>query len=130
MRAQTGKTLESHRITEGPMASRRDDGFNGAFILPGGLRIICSDGFAWEHVSVSREDRCPTWEEMCFVKDLFWDEHEWVVQYHPPKASHINCHPFCLHLWRPTNSYLPTPPPWMVGPKDHVREAAQMMEDG
>ena len=39
----------------------------------------------WEHVSVSLPDRCPTWEEMCFIKDLFWNSDECVVQYHPPK---------------------------------------------
>jgi len=27
-----------------------------------------------EHVSVSLEKHCPNWQEMYFVKDLFWDE--------------------------------------------------------
>src|SRR5690349_6482303 len=54
----------------------------GMFILPNprtgkGMFLLCkaSGGEGWEHVSISipSEDRCPTWEEMCFVKDLFWN---------------------------------------------------------
>ena len=54
------------------------------------LRIIASDGFGWEHVSVSRRDRCPTWEEMCQIKALFWDEDDCVIQYHPPRSEYVN----------------------------------------
>ena len=35
------------------------------------LRVLFSDGLGWDHVSVSLADRCPTWAEMCFIKDLF-----------------------------------------------------------
>ena len=55
----------------------------------------------WEHVSVSGNRFCPNWAEMCWVKDVFWEDEECVVQYHPPKSDHINVHPFVLHLWRP-----------------------------
>lgn len=106
MRRQCGKFLESHRVAGSK--------FNGAFLI-GDLRIICSDGLGWEHVSVSLADRTPTWEEMCYVKDLFWDEHEWVVQYHPPKSLYVNNHPFCLHLWRPTTCIIPAPLTILVG---------------
>lgn len=74
------------------------------------LRVIASIGMGWDHVSVSVEDRIPTWEEMDFVKRKFFREDEWAVQYHPAPSAHINCHPFCLHLWRPHKHTLPTPP--------------------
>lgn len=66
--------------------------------------------WGWEHVSVSRVDRCPTWDEMCFVRRLFFEPHETVVQYHPPEGDKINAHPFCLHLWRWTTGPFPMPP--------------------
>lgn len=69
----------------------------------------------WEHVSVSLRDRCPTWEEMCKVKDLFWQEEEVVIQIHPAKSKHVNNHPFCLHLWRKPTATLDLPPPHLVG---------------
>lgn len=54
----------------------------------------------WEHVSVSLYNRLPTWDEMCLVKSLFWDEEETVIQFHPKKSQYVNQHPFCLHLWK------------------------------
>lgn len=77
--------------------------------------IVFSWGMGWDHVSVSFSNRCPTWEEMCQVKDMFFNEDECVVQYHPPKKEYVNVHPYCLHLWRPQNEVVPKPPKWMVG---------------
>lgn len=83
-----------------------------------------SDGEGWEHVSVSlksknrRVDRNPTWLEMCFIKDLFWDQTDYVMQLHPPKDLNISMYEFCLHLWRPKAGISPVPHPIMVGTKD------------
>jgi hypothetical protein len=85
------------------------------------LRVMMSSGgpdMPWEHVSVSTSSRCPTWDEMCWIKDLFFEKHETVVQYHPAESDYVNYHPFCLHLWRPLNAALPIPPSIAVGPKD------------
>lgn len=78
----------------------------GAFKM-GALRIISSGtpeegdpGWPWEHVSVSLENRCPTWDEMAKVKNAFWNDEETVVQFHPARSQYVNVHPFCLHLWR------------------------------
>ena len=68
----------------------------------------------WEHVSVSLPDRCPTWDEMCFIKDLFWNSDECVVQYHPPKSDYVNVAKNCLHLWKYAGP-MPRPPKIYVG---------------
>ncbi len=110
---------EKFRVLIGPFGTLSKDGNNGMFrvqIRDKVFKVIASDGMDWEHVSVSRPDRCPTWEEMCAIKDMFWGEDDVVVQYHPRKADYVNAHPFCLHLWRPTKLEVPTPPPIMVGP--------------
>lgn len=97
------------------------DAGNGAFICKGrhgqSLNVIASDGEGWEHVSVSRRDRCPTWEEMCQIKALFWDDDDCVIQYHPPKSEYVNNHSYCLHLWRPVGITLPMPDSILVGVK-------------
>lgn len=54
---------------------------------------------------------------MCFVKDLFWSDDDCVVQYHPPKSDYINNHEHCLHLWKPIDKQIPTPPSILVGLK-------------
>ena len=116
------KYLESHRITEGCLSSRKDYGNNGAFTVPyddGLLVMIMSDGDGWEHVSVhvdlpQHKRRTPTWQEMCYVKSLWFKPSEWVLQYHPAKGDYVNEHNECLHLWRPVFSEIPKPPGWMV----------------
>lgn len=82
----------------------------------GELRIISSGaGDKWEHVSVSCADRCPTWDEMCRVKAVFWGEDETVLQFHPRDAEYINHHPFCLHLWKEAGKNHRLPPSSLVG---------------
>ena len=51
---------------------------------------------------------------MCFIKDLFFNEDETVVQYHPAKSDYVNNNPYVLHLWRPTDQDIPQPPTFMV----------------
>lgn len=88
-------------------------------IKKGNLNINCivSIHGGWEHVSVIIRDRknrklirrCPTWEEMCVVKDKFWNEDEEVIQVHPKKDDYVNHHQFCLHLWKPIDQELILP---------------------
>lgn len=116
MKSKPTPYLEKHRITTGPNRSDSAYGNNGQFIVPGpnkaSLFIQASDGEGWEHVSISpyKKTRCPTWGEMCFVKDLFWGKEEVVIQYHPPKSQYINNYQYVLHLWRPENGLIPMPP--------------------
>ena len=114
-------------------------GNNGFFIFPHykvvdyEIRCMISDatwlpeefkGHEWEHVSVTvarkRSDptRCPTWAEMCFVKDIFWNKEDTVIQFHPPESEYVNAHPFCLHLWKPVFTDIPLPPSIYVGPNN------------
>lgn len=97
------------------MPSTKADLNNGYFRVPVGkvvLQVIASDGYGWEHVSASLGTRCPTWEEMSALKNIFWSEDDLVVQFHPPTSEHVNIHNFCLHLWRKigSNAFCETPP--------------------
>lgn len=120
------KFPEQYRCNKTPgMQSSKGSPF-GMFRVPehGKARTMCiiaCDGeeTGWEHVSVSLpfdSRKCPSWDEMCIVKDLFWDESECVVQFHPPKSEHVNNHSGCLHLWRFTGEF-PQPPSILVGIK-------------
>ena len=95
------------------------EGDNGFFQVPcprtqRTLSVQISDGMDWDHVSVSLPSRCPTWEEMCYVKNLFFGKDEWVLQYHPAESDYKNCHPYCLHIWRPQKMEIPKPNSIMV----------------
>lgn len=74
------------------------------------MKVVASDGGGWDHVSVSLPNRCPNWEEMCFVKDLFWDDEETVLQFHPKKSEYVNRCATCLHLWKPHSVEIELPP--------------------
>ena len=74
---------------------------------------------------------------MCILKDIFFNEDDTVVQYHPAKSEYVNNVPNCLHLWRPINDVMPTPPSIMVGLKkgqsiesaiEEIKEYEKMQE--
>ena len=117
--------MEGHRVRDGLYGSSPGEPY-GAFrcIAPGGiaLAIIATNGedpsgANWEHVSVSTAQRAPRWDEMCWVKDRFWEPEDTVVQYHPPKSLYVNCHPYTLHLWRHRVLPFMAPPTFLIGPQ-------------
>lgn len=107
----SGKHLDQFRKVHPTMGDSPSGALYGYFVVPldgKKLNVISSgerhggDRFspeAWEHVSVSLPNRCPTWREMKFIKDLFWKPDELVLQFHPPKSNYVNVHENCLHLW-------------------------------
>jgi len=79
------------------------------------MTVIASSDDGWDHVSVSRVKRIPTWMEMSYVKTMFFRENETAMELHVPASQHISFHPNCLHLWRPNDGLeIPRPPSWMV----------------
>lgn len=123
------KVPEKLRVTSGAMKSSEADGNNGVFHVRFGpmafAYCIASDGGfeeeEWEHVSVTMHDkgktRPATWDEMCTIKDKFWDKEDTVIQYHPAESEYVNNHPHCLHMWRPVGKEIPKPPSIYVGIK-------------
>lgn len=126
-------SLDQYRLT-GPEVMQlwgwTGDHGNGAFLIPspidgGALKVIASDQGEWDHVSVSRVNRCPNWPEMEFVKRTFFRDNETAMQLHVPPEDHVNVHPHCLHLWRPQGREIPRPPGWFVGyGKDRAADLA------
>lgn len=115
--------IERYRVLEHPGFGdlRSTIGKNeGVFFIPcqsNRLRVIASDGEGWDHVSVSLANRCPNWDEMKLVKELFFRDDEPAFQIFPAKKNYRNCHPFCLHWWRPQREQMPLPDPYFVAPE-------------
>ena len=68
-----------------------------------GLAVLLSvaregDGFMWLHVSTSRQDRTPSHDDLCAVKNQFIGD-RLAVQVFPPRSEYVNYHPHTLHLW-------------------------------
>lgn len=83
------------------------------------LHVVASNGFDWEHVSVSKTNKMPSWREMEWIKNMFFKPDEVAMQLHVARSDHISFHAFCLHLWRPLKAEIPLPPAIMVGPKEN-----------
>jgi hypothetical protein len=116
------------RIT---VAYRGFDGFRGILEMPAWRgSIIASKGGGWEHVSVSPEkmDTVPTWDDMCKIKDMFWDDDEDVIEIHPAKANYVNNMPNCLHLWRCYYKNMILPPSCFVGIRNGQTQSELMAE--
>lgn len=117
------RLLDAYRITN-PVELRIYGGWSGddtcgAFRIPSSidrqlLMVVASNGEGWDHVSVSRRNRCPNWEEMEHVAALFFKDDETAMQLHVPRAEHLSLHPYCLHWWRPHDAAIPRPPSNMV----------------
>lgn len=84
-----------------------------AYKVPVGKRmffvIVSTDndrsGHAIEHVSVSHRNEkiMPSWDEMCAIKDMFFEKEEECVQIHPKHSEYVNMVSNCLHIWHPVN---------------------------
>ncbi len=53
----------------------------------------------WWHLSVSRANRVPTWDELMQAKEVFLGLEAHAVQVLPPRSQHVNIMPHCLHLF-------------------------------
>jgi hypothetical protein len=122
MKKDFPEKIERYRVTTGPLRSIKGFGFNGAFEIPYRkkttktmLFVVVSDQCGWDHVSISTAHRCPTYNEMKYIKDLFWDGEETVVQFFPKKSQYVNKCPFCLHLWKKQGADYDLPPQEFVG---------------
>lgn len=74
------------------------------------LTFIFSWGGGWEHLSVSMPHKTPSWDQMCMMKNIFFNEEECCVEYHPRKSDYVNNHAHCLHIWRPIGQEIIIPP--------------------
>ena len=89
--AQQGMTTLNGYIT-------LSTGAKGSFVM--GM----IEGGISEHVSVRLfKNRLPTWNEMCEVKDIFWEDEEEAIQIHPKKSEYVDFLD-ALHLWKPIDN--------------------------
>lgn len=69
-----------------------------------GLQIIISidDTPKWgklKHVSISREDMYPAWDEILRVKEHFFGDIDCMMML-PKKEDYVNIHSYCFHIWQ------------------------------
>lgn len=108
------KTQRKLRRTEGLKVEKANYAHGYGDVTIGGWTgsVIWTTEDGWDHVSVSPYDHSitPSWDDMCKLKDMFFEDDETVVQFHPAKKEYVNLMENCLHLWRPNKMELVCPP--------------------
>lgn len=77
----------------------------------------CKEG-NWRHISVSHIKRCPTWGELCQIKEMFWGPDVTVQQFHPKASEYVNNANNCLHMWEKVGTEAELPPSILTGIKE------------
>lgn len=98
----------------GYFRAKSPDGSQLEIISSGERRHVFEGPAGADCVSIRYGKVLPSWESMCFVKDLFWMPEECVVQFHPPESQYVNVAQ-CLHLWKPPFDVV-LPPPFTLAP--------------
>ena len=85
-----------------------------AYVHRNGLRVIAGeehhkDGRWWLHVSASRADEMPSWEDLREVKDQFIGRDKLAIQVLPPIDQYVNVNPHVLHLYHCLDDASPLP---------------------
>lgn len=74
------------------------------YVSAGGLRVVHSvdlldDGTFWDHLSVSRPERLPSWDDLVLVKETFIGLEREALQLFPLRSEYMNLCKHCLHIW-------------------------------
>lgn len=76
-----------------------------AYDEPSGLHVIYTeevlppDTRHWLHLSVSRDNRYPSWEDVLTVKEEFIGEEAEAYQILPKLSEYVNIHNNVFHIW-------------------------------
>ncbi len=57
------------------------------------------EGHNWIHASCSFQDRMPSYADLVWLKDTVFGDSRSAYMVLPKRESHVNIHPYCLHLY-------------------------------
>lgn len=76
--------------------------YTGKFM---GCNLVITKDAGLYHLSISRKDRLPSYDELKSARYQFLPEVPYMVQIFPPESDFVNVHEFCLHLWQPSSDF-------------------------
>jgi hypothetical protein len=72
----------------------------------GPCRIIVSQQKAGWHLSISRTDKLPTWEEVRDARYALVPDSATMALLLPPRSEYVNVHEYCLQLYEIPGEYI------------------------
>ena len=61
--------------------------------------VLISEDNGLMHLSISRHDRYPEWDEIKNAVYTLLPEEKTYAMYFPPKSQFVNIHPNCFHVY-------------------------------
>jgi hypothetical protein len=72
----------------------------------GRCQILCSHQAVGWHLSISRPDRLPSWEEIRDARYALIPDEATMACLLPPRAEYVNVHEFCMQLYEVPGEYV------------------------
>lgn len=72
----------------------------------GACRVIVSQQRAGWHLSISRPDRLPSWEEIRDARYALVPDSATMALLLPPRSEYVNVHEFCMQLYEIPDDYI------------------------
>lgn len=76
-----------------------------------GIRVVVSavkyNNWEWLHVTFSRQNRIPSYDEVQLVRNTFIGEDKKSIMVFPSKEHYVNNAKYCLHLWYSKDNPIP-----------------------
>lgn len=94
-----------HEIAIPPHVSAMLEPGSRAYLM-GGCHIIVSRQRAGWHLSISRENRLPTWEEVRDARYELIPDGATMALLLPPRSEYVNVHEFCLQMYEIPGEYI------------------------
>jgi hypothetical protein len=76
-----------------------DDGLAVAASIDRLPHLTIKSKLGFLHLSISRNDRYPSWEEMVQIAEMIAGPDLDMAMIKPRRSDYVNEHPFCLHWW-------------------------------
>jgi len=98
--------LKGDPIKEGDIDNNISTGkFRDSSFAHGGFTVMFTmehheDDRMFLHLSISRVDRYPSWDEIVLFRSLFFDDDDTIFQVIPKEGDYVNVHSNCFHLWK------------------------------
>jgi hypothetical protein len=91
---------KSRKPIELPLSSHRGLEPGARRFKMGKCNIIIGQSHLGWHMSISHEDRYPTWDEIADARYELIPNHVTMAFLLPPKEEYVNLHKHTFHLWQ------------------------------
>lgn len=81
---------------DGCLYARSHGALRGVIVI---VSVSEEEGQVWLHVSASKANAMPSYNDLCAIKDLFVGAERKAIEIHAPRSKHVNINPHVRHLW-------------------------------